>query len=104
MIKMTFAKSFRAFRGMTVRNMKVYSKDKIALLLSMLTQIIVLSLFLLFLKSNYIDMINNSLGEVKRRVRGFININIFCIIGILIMVTSIILYIHLNRIMNCVMR
>lgn len=65
MIKMTFAKSFRAFRGMTVRNMKVYSKDKIALLLSMLTQIIVLSLFLLFLKSNYIDMINNSLGEVK---------------------------------------
>ena len=45
---MTAVKSLRAFKGMTVRNIKVYSKDKIALLLSMLTQIIVLSLFLLF--------------------------------------------------------
>ncbi len=65
MIKMTAVKSLRAFKGMTVRNIKVYSNDKIALLLSMLTQIIVLSLFLLFLKSNYVDVINNSLGELK---------------------------------------
>lgn len=65
MIEMTAVKNLRAFKGMTVRNMKVYSKDKIALLLSMLTQIIVLSLFLLFLKNNYIDVINDSLGELK---------------------------------------
>ena len=43
-----------------------------------------------------IEQYANSLGEVKRRVRGFININIFYIIGILIIAISIILYLLLK--------
>lgn len=58
-------KSFRSFRGMTLRNMKVYAKDKMAILLSLLTQMIVLGLYLLFLKSNYVDAINIQLSAVK---------------------------------------
>ena len=65
---MTAAKTRRAYFGMTVRNMKVYSKDKIALLLSLLTQLIVLGLFLLFLKSTYVDAINDSLGALKDKL------------------------------------
>lgn len=62
---MTATKEIRAFKGMTIRNMKVYGKDKISLLLSMLTQLIVLGLFVLFLKSNYVDVINRELGDLK---------------------------------------
>ncbi len=62
---MTAKRNLRAYKGMTIRNIKVYAKDKIALLLSMLTQIIVLGLFLLFLKNNYIDVINDRLGGLK---------------------------------------
>lgn len=46
---------------MTARNIKVYMKDRMAIVLSMLTQIIVLGLYLLFLKSNYVDAINSYL-------------------------------------------
>ena len=62
---MTAKKELRAFKGMTIRNMKVYGKDKISLLLSMLTQLIVLGLFVLFLKGNYVDVINQELGDLK---------------------------------------
>ena len=62
---MTAKKNLRAFKGMTVRNIKVYGKDRIALLLSLLTQLIVLGLFLLFIKTSIMDMMNNSLGELK---------------------------------------
>ena len=62
---MTATKEIRAFKGMTIRNMKVYGKDKISLLLSMLTQLIVLGLFVLFLKGNYVDVINQELGDLK---------------------------------------
>lgn len=62
---MTAKKELRAFKGMTIRNMKVYGKDKISLLLSMLTQLIVLGLFVLFLKGNYVDVINQELGGLK---------------------------------------
>ena len=65
MIKMTAKKNLRAFKGMTVRNIKVYGKDRIALLLSLLTQLIVLGLFLLFIKTSIMDMMNNSLGELR---------------------------------------
>ena len=61
-------KNMRAFRGMTVRNIKVYAKDKLAIILSMLTQIIVLMLFLLFIKNTYIDGINDTLGELKSKL------------------------------------
>ena len=62
---MTAKKELRAFRGMTIRNMKVYGKDKISLLLSLLTQLIVLGLFVLFLKDSYVDVINEELGNLK---------------------------------------
>lgn len=62
---MTAKKELRAFKGMTIRNMKVYGKDKISLLLSMLTQLIVLGLFVLFLKDSYVDVINEELGNLK---------------------------------------
>ena len=59
-----FKNNFRSYCGMTVRNIKVYTKDKMAVLLSMLTQIIVLGLYLMFLKSNYVDAINSGLGDL----------------------------------------
>lgn len=40
---------------MTKRNIKVYLKDKTAIIFSMMTQIIILGLYLLFLKQNYVD-------------------------------------------------
>lgn len=58
-------RNFRSYRGMTIRNIKVYAKDKMAILLSLLTQIIVLGLYLMFLKSNYVDIINNGLEDFK---------------------------------------
>ena len=57
-------KTLRSYKGMTIRNIKVYIKDKTAILLSMLTQIIVLGLYLLFLKNSYVDMISSSLNEL----------------------------------------
>ena len=47
------------------RSLKVYAKDKLAIMLSMLTQVIVLGLYLMFLKSTYVDAINGSLGALK---------------------------------------
>lgn len=58
-------RNFRSYRGMTIRNIKVYAKDKMAILLSLLTQIFVLGLYLMFLKSNYVDIINNGLEGFK---------------------------------------
>ena len=65
---MNFKKDLRSYRGMTARNIKVYAKDKMAILLSMLTQIIVLGLFLIFLKNNYIDAINSNLGGLQNLI------------------------------------
>lgn len=48
---------------MTSRNIKVYLKDKMVILLSMLTQIIVLGLYLLFLKDNYMDSVKSFLTD-----------------------------------------
>lgn len=62
---MDFKKSLRSYRGMTSRNIKVYAKNKMAILLSMLTQIIVLGLFLIFLKNNYIEAVTSGLGGLK---------------------------------------
>ena len=64
------AKNLRAFKGMTVRNIKVYANDKLAIILSMLTQIIVLMLFLLFIKNSYVDGINETLGALKNKLES----------------------------------
>lgn len=53
---------------MTARNIKVYMKDRMAIVLSMLTQIIVLGLYLLFLKSNYVDAINSYLAGAENLI------------------------------------
>lgn len=57
-------KNLRSYKGMTVRNIKVYMKDKTAIMLSMITQVIVLGLYLLFLKNSYVDMIKAALEEL----------------------------------------
>ena len=46
---------------MTKRNIKVYLKDKTAIIFSMMTQIIILGLYLLFLKQNYVDSMTSML-------------------------------------------
>ncbi len=53
---------------MTSRNIKVYLKDKTTIILSMLTQIIVLGLYLLFLKQTYVDSITSELGELSNLI------------------------------------
>lgn len=65
---MGFSKAFYAYRGMTARNIKVYLKDRMTIILSMLTQIIVLGLYLLFLKQNYVDAVTQGLGEFSKLV------------------------------------
>lgn len=61
-------RTMNSYRGLTIRNMKVFLKDKMAIFFSLLTQIIVLGLFLLFIKSNYVDGVNDALGELKNMV------------------------------------
>lgn len=71
-------KNFRSYKGMTIRNAKVYLKDKTAIMLSMITQVIVLGLYLLFLKTQYVDMISASLesfGDIvsKTDINALVN-------------------------------
>ena len=61
-------RNFNTYKGMTARNIKVYMKDRMAIVLSMLTQIIVLGLYLLFLTSNYVDAINSFLTGAENLV------------------------------------
>lgn len=58
-------RTLNAYRGLTARNAKVFLKDKMVIFFSLLTQIIVLGLFLLFIKSTYVDGIEGSLGALK---------------------------------------
>lgn len=52
------------FIGLTKRNMLVYFKDKSAVLFSMLTPIIVFSLYMIFIKQTYTGAIENSAGAL----------------------------------------
>ena len=61
-------KTWNSYRGLTGRNMKVFLKDKMAVFFSLLTQIIVLGLFLLFIKTSYVDGVNSALGTLKSKV------------------------------------
>ena len=58
-------RTMNSYRGLTARNMKVFLKDKTAIFFSMLTQIIILGLFLMFIKTSYLDGINDALGILK---------------------------------------
>lgn len=54
---------FNTFKGMTKRNIRIYIKDKMAIFFSLLTQIIILGLYLLFLKNNYVNGIKSGMDE-----------------------------------------
>lgn len=58
-------KTINAYKGMTLRNIRVYLKDKTSIIMSLMAQIIILGLFLLFLKNNYTDSIISQLGELE---------------------------------------
>ncbi len=51
----------RKFMGLTKRNLLIYFKDKGAIIFSLLTSVIVLVLYLLFLKGTFVDAFNGSL-------------------------------------------
>ena len=58
---MKFQRTLCSYKGMTKRNIKVYLKDKTAIIFSMMTQIIILGLYLLFLKQNYVNSMTSML-------------------------------------------
>ena len=79
----------RKFMGLTKRNLLVYFKDKAAILFSILTSLIVLVLYLLFLKGTFEDAFNSAM-EAAPAIAGFINaddievfVNITLLIGML---------------------
>lgn len=61
-------KTINSYKGLTLRNSKVFLKDKTAIFFSLLTQLIILGLFLLFIKSSYLDGVNEALGALKDKV------------------------------------
>ena len=61
-------KTINSYKGLTLRNSKVFLKDKTAIFFSLLTQLIILGLFLLFIKSSYLDGVNEALGTLKDKV------------------------------------
>ena len=61
-------KTLNAYRGLTARNTKVFLKDKMVIFFSLLTQLIVLGLFLLFIKNSYADGVSESLGPLRDTV------------------------------------
>lgn len=53
----------RGFIGLTKRNLLVFFKDKQTIVFSLLTSIIVLVLYLLFLKGTFVDSMNSVMNE-----------------------------------------
>ncbi|MBR3342150.1 MAG: ABC transporter permease [Clostridiales bacterium] len=53
------------FMGFTRRNLLIYFKDKLAILFSLLTSIIVFVLYLLFLKGTFVDAFNNTMNGLE---------------------------------------
>lgn len=60
----------RKFVGLTKRNLLIYFKDIQSVLFSMLTSIIVFVLYLLFLKSTFVDAIEGSMQGLEEFVRA----------------------------------
>lgn len=56
------------FMGFTRRNLLIYFKDKLAILFSLLTSIIVFVLYLLFLKGTFVDAFNNTMNGLENLV------------------------------------
>ena len=53
------------FIGLTRRNLLVYFKDKLAILFSLLTSIIVFALYLLFLKGTFADALTGTMNGLE---------------------------------------
>lgn len=53
----------KGFLGLTKRNLLVFLKDKQSVIFSLMTSIIVLALYLLFLKGNFVDAMNSILEQ-----------------------------------------
>jgi multidrug/hemolysin transport system permease protein len=74
----------RKFMGLTKRNLLIYFKDKAAILFSLLTSLIVLVLYLLFLKGTFQDAFDSALNEAaglallvrSEDVDAFINVTL----------------------------
>ncbi|MBR2550759.1 MAG: ABC transporter permease, partial [Clostridiales bacterium] len=58
------------FIGFTRRNLLIYFKDKLAILFSLLTSIIVFVLYLLFLKGTFVDALNGTMNGLENLVSG----------------------------------
>lgn len=58
-----------SFFGLTKRNMLVYLKDRQAVIFSMITPIIVFGLYILFLRGNYINSLENSLYQAEELIK-----------------------------------
>ncbi len=68
----------RGLMGLIKRNMLVYLNNKGAIFFSMLTPIIILTLYILFLKNSYLYYLENAASELEhliseRDVDGFVN-------------------------------
>ena len=50
----------KMYMGLTKRNLLVYLKDKQSIVFSLLTSMIVFALYLLFLKSTFVDAIDGA--------------------------------------------
>lgn len=55
--------NFKSLLGLTKRNLLLFFKDKQSVLFSLLTSMIVLALYLLFLKGTFIDALNQVVNE-----------------------------------------
>ena len=58
------------FIGLTKRNLLIYFKDIQAVVFSLMTSIIVFALYLLFLKSTFVDAITNTMNGLEKIVSG----------------------------------
>ena len=58
----SWVNEMKGFFGLTRRNMMIFLKDKQAIVFSLLTSIIVLTLYLLFLKGTFVDAVNSGIG------------------------------------------
>ena len=60
----------RDFMGFTRRNLLIYFKDKLAILFSLLTSIIVFVLYLLFLKGTFVDALTGTMNGLENIVKS----------------------------------
>ena len=58
----------KGFIGFTKRNLLIYFKDIQSVFFSVMTSIIVLGLYLLFLRNNFVDAITSALGDLEKLI------------------------------------